>query len=200
MQLLITRFIVCIRINNSTFDKTAIHYIMKNKYLHQCIIVLILTFFSANSNAQNNSCDVTEQCIYTVYLKSLNNSGWNGNTMTFYQNDEAIKTIGENFTSGDFVSDIIFFCDSFPFQMVWNEGGNSPEQIKVTLLSSNNNVIFIKNYGEGEPNSALFNGVSNCSTDCCFFTPFDLAFVSSTETTAQLSWGTDYDPQQYDIF
>lgn len=173
---------------------------MKNKYLHQCIIVLIIAFFSANSNAQNNSCEVEEQCIYSVYLESLDNSGWNDNTMTFYQNGEAIKTIGENFTSGDFISDIIYFCDSLPFQMVWNEGGNSPENIKVILLSSNNNVIFIKNYGEGEPNSILFSGVSNCSTDCCFFAPFNLAFISSTETTAQLSWETDYNPQQYDIF
>ncbi|HBI01170.1 MAG TPA: T9SS type A sorting domain-containing protein [Flavobacterium sp.] len=173
---------------------------MKNKYLHQCIIVLLITLFIASSNAQNNSCEVEEQCIYTVYLESLDNSGWNGNTMTFYQNGEAIKIIGENFTSGDFVSDIIFFCDGVHFQMVWNEGGNSPEQIKVTLLSSNNNVIFIKNYGEGEPNSTLFSGISNCSTDCCFFAPFDLEFISSTETTAQLTWSTTYNPPQYDVF
>lgn len=172
---------------------------MINKYLYQYIIVFVI-LFSFKSNAQNNTCDVAEQCIYTVLLESLDNSGWNGNTMTFYQNGEAIKTIGENFTSGDFVSESIFFCDGASFQMVWNEGGNSPEQIKVTVLSSNNNVIYIKNYDEGNPNSTLFSGISNCSTDCCFFWPFDLEFISSTETTAQLSWSTDYNPIGYDIF
>lgn len=172
---------------------------MKSNYLNRFIIVFYL-LVCVKSNAQNNTCDVTEQCIFTVYLESSDNSGWNGNTMTFYQNGEAVKTIGENFTSGNFVSESIFFCDNTLFEMVWNEGGNSPEQIKVTVLSSNNNVIFIKNYGDGNPNSTLFSGISNCSTDCCFFWPFNLEFISSTETTAQLSWGTDYNPAGYDIF
>lgn len=163
-------------------------------------IYLILLLFSFNIKAQNNTCDVSEQCIYTVALESANGSGWNGNTMTFYQNNMVIKTIGQNFTTGSSTSDMVFFCNDTPFQMIWNEGGNDPENIKVSLISSFNQTIYQKNYGEGNPNSMLFSGISNCSTDCCFFWPTNLNFISSTETSAQISWVTTYNPPQYDIF
>jgi hypothetical protein len=120
--------------------------------------------------------------------------------MTFYQNGEAIKTIGLDFNDGSTFSDTVFLCDGSPFELVWNEGGNNPEQIKLSVISPFVQTIFTKNYGEGSIDSIIFSGISNCSTDCCFFWPFDLEFISGTETTAQLSWGTDYNPQQYDIF
>jgi hypothetical protein len=120
--------------------------------------------------------------------------------MTFYQNGEAIKTIGLNFVDGSTFSDTVFLCDGSPFELVWNESGNNSEQIKLSVISSFSQTIFTKNYGEGSIDSIIFSGISNCSTDCCFFWPFDLDFISSTETTAQLSWGTDYNPQQYDVF
>jgi len=163
-------------------------------------IYLILLLFPFNIKAQNNTCDVSEQCIYTVALESANGSGWNGNTMTFYQNNMIIKTIGQNFTTGSSASDMVFFCNDTPFQMIWNEGGNDPENIKVSLISSFNQTIYQKNYGEGNPNSMLFSGISNCSTDCCFFWPTNLNFISSTETSAQISWVTTYNPPQYDVF
>ncbi|RXR35375.1 T9SS type A sorting domain-containing protein [Flavobacterium piscinae] len=172
---------------------------MKSNHINRFIFSFLFSF-SLISNAQNNTCDVTEQCIYTVLLESLDNSGWNGNSMTFYQNGEAIKTIGLNFVDGSMFSDTVFLCDSSPFELVWNEGGNHPEQIKLRVISSFEQTIFTKNYGEGNPNSIIFSGISNCTTDCCFFWPFNLEFISSTETTALLSWGTDYNPQQYDIF
>jgi hypothetical protein len=172
---------------------------MKFKDINSFISTFVF-IFSFISNAQNNTCDVTEQCIYTVLLESLDNSGWHGNSMTFYQNGEAIKTIGLDFVDGSMFSDTVFLCDSSPFELVWNEGGNHPEQIKLRVISSFEQTIFTKSYGEGNPNSIIFSGISNCTTDCCFFWPFNLEFISSTETTAQLSWGTDYNPQQYDVF
>ena len=172
---------------------------MKSNYINRFILSSLL-IFSALSNAQNNTCDVTEQCIYTVLLESLDNSGWHGNSMTFYQNGEAIKTIGLDFIDGSTSSDNVFLCNGSPFELVWNEGGNNAEQIKLSVISSFDQTIFTKNYGEVNPNSIIFSGISNCTTDCCFFWPFNLEFISSTETTAQLSWGTDYNPEQYDIF
>lgn len=172
---------------------------MKSNYINRFILSSLL-IFSALSNAQNNTCDVTEQCIYTVLLESLDNSGWHGNSMTFYQNGEAIKTIGLDFIDGSTSSDNVFLCDGSPFELVWNEGGNNAEQIKLSVISSFDQTIFTKNYGGVNPNSIIFSGISNCTTDCCFFWPFNLEFISSTETTAQLSWGTDYNPEQYDIF
>lgn len=172
---------------------------MKSNYIN-CFIFSFLLSFSLISKAQNNTCDVAEQCIYSVLLESLDNSGWQGNSMTFYQNGEAIKTIGLDFIDGSTFSDSVFLCDGSPFELVWNEGGNNPEQIKLSIISSFEQTIFTKNYGEGSIDSIIFSGTSNCSTDCCFFRPFNLQFISSTETTAQLSWGTDYNPQQYDVF
>ncbi|MEZ4839562.1 T9SS type A sorting domain-containing protein [Flavobacterium sp.] len=172
---------------------------MKGNHI-TCLILIFLLTFSLQLNAQNNTCDVTDQCIYTVVLESLDNSGWHGNSMSFYQNGEAIKTIGLDFVDGSMFSDTVFLCDGSPFELVWNEGGNNPELIKLSVNSSFNLTIFTKNYGEGNPNSIIFSGISNCTTDCCFFWPFNLEFISSTETTAQLSWGTDYNPEQYDIF
>ncbi len=173
--------------------------LMKSNYINRFILSVLL-IFSLLSNAQNNTCDVTEQCIYSVLLESLDNSGWHGNSMTFYQNGEAIKTIGLDFIDGSTFSDTVFLCDGSPFELVWNEGGINPEQIKLSVISPFVQTIFTKNYDEVSIDSIIFSGISNCSTDCCFFWPFDLQFISSTESTAQLSWGTDYNPQQYDIF
>lgn len=172
---------------------------MKSNYINHFILSFLL-FFSILSNAQNNTCDVTEQCVYSVLLESLDNSGWHGNSMTFYQNGESIKTIGLDFIDGSTFSDTVFLCDGSPFELVWNEGGNNPEQIKLSVISPFVQTIFTKNYGEGSIDSIIFSGISNCSTDCCFFWPFDLQFISSTETTAQLSWSTTYNPPQYDVF
>lgn len=172
---------------------------MKSNYINRFIFSFLLSF-SLMLNAQNNTCDVTEQCIYSVLLESLDNSGWQSNSMTFYQNGEAIKTIGLDFIDGSTFSDTVFLCDGSPFELVWNEGGNNPEQIKLSVISPFVQTIFTKNYGEVSIDSIIFSGISNCSTDCCFFWPFGLEFISGTETTAQLSWGTDYNPQQYDIF
>lgn len=172
---------------------------MKSNYINHFILSFLLSF-SLMLNAQNNTCDVTEQCIYSVVLESLDNSGWHGNSMTFYQNGESIKTIGLDFIDGSTFSDTVFLCDGSPFELVWNEGGNNPEQIKLSVISPFVQTIFTKNYGEGSIDSIIFSGISNCSTDCCFFWPFDLQFISSTETTAQLSWSTTYNPPQYDVF
>ncbi|MBC8883837.1 hypothetical protein H9X57_12195 [Flavobacterium piscinae] len=117
---------------------------MKSNHINRFIFSFLFSF-SLISNAQNNTCDVTEQCIYTVLLESLDNSGWNGNSMTFYQNGEAIKTIGLNFVDGSMFSDTVFLCDSSPFELVWNEGGNHPEQIKLRVISSFEQTIFTKN-------------------------------------------------------
>lgn len=162
--------------------------------------VYILLFTVLSSTAQNSTCDVVEQCIYTLTLESANGSGWNGNTMTIFQNNEAIKTIGLNFTNGTSLTDNVFLCDATSFNLVWNEGGSQSENVKIKMISPFNQTIFIKNYGDGEQNSTLFSATANCTTDCCFFYPTNLNFISSTETTAQLSWATTYYPPQYDIF
>lgn len=164
------------------------------KFVHILLLVVL------SSTAQNSTCDVVEQCIYTLTLESANGSGWNGNSMTIFQNNVAVKTIGLNFTNGTSLTDNVFLCDATPFNLVWNEGGSQPENVKIKMISPFNQTIFIKNYDDGEQNSTLFSATANCTTDCCFFYPTNLNFISSTETTAQLSWATTYNPPQYDIF
>jgi len=163
------------------------------------IYLFFFFFFSSLSFGQNSTCEVTDQCIYTLRLLSVDGTGWNGNTMKITQNNQVILTVGENFTTGNIVDVNLFLCDDAPFELFWNEGGQFPEKVKVLVITSNANVVYIKEYDEGIPNTTLFSATAHCTTDCCFFYPFNLTVTEITETTALLSWQNEYNPVQWDI-
>jgi Secretion system C-terminal sorting domain len=166
---------------------------MKKKYFH------FLLFFSWITFSQNNTCEVSNQCIYTLRLNSLDGTGWNGNTMNIIQNNQIISTVGESFTSGNTLDVNIFLCDDSPFELFWNDGGEYPEKIKVTLISVNQNTLYVKEYGVESPNMSLLSAVAHCGSDCCFFYPFNLEVSSITETSALLTWQNEYNPSHWDI-
>ncbi len=163
------------------------------------IYLFIFLFFSCLSFSQNSTCEVIDQCVYTLRLQSIDGSGWNGNTMKVIQNNEVILTVGESFTTGNTMDVNLFLCDNAPFELFWNEGGQFPEKVKVLVLSAFATVIYTKEYDQGSPNSTLFSATAHCTTDCCFFYPFNLSVTEITETTALLSWQNEYNPSQWDV-
>lgn len=165
------------------------------KKIHQFLFL----FFSFLSFSQNSTCEVTDQCVYTLRLLSIDGSGWNGNTMKVTQNNEVILTVGESFTSGNAMDVNLFLCDNAPFELFWNEGGQFPEKVKVLILSAFATVIYTKDYDNGSPNSTLFSATAHCTTDCCFFYPFNLSVTEITDTTVLLTWQNDYNPTKWDI-
>ena len=163
------------------------------------IYFFIFLFFSSFAFSQNSTCEVIDQCIYTLRLLSIDGSGWNGNTMKVIQNNEVILTVGESFTTGNVMDVNLFLCDNAPFELFWNEGGQFSEKVKVLVISANANVVFIKEFGVGVSNSTLFSATAHCNSDCCFFYPFNLEVSSITETSALLTWQNEYNPSQWDI-
>ena len=163
------------------------------------IYLSIFLFFSCLSFSQNATCEVIDQCVYTLRLLSIDGSGWNGNTMKVTQNNEIILTVGESFTSGNAMDVNLFLCDDAPFELFWNEGGQFPEKVKVLVISANANLVYSKEFGEGVSNSTLFSATAHCTTDCCFFSPFNLSVSSISETSALLTWQNEYNPSQWDI-
>lgn len=162
-----------------------------------CLFLILIISFT--TFAQNTTCEVINQCIYRLQLFSIDSSGWNGNTMSIIQNNQIITTVGENFTFGNTISVNFALCDDTPFELVWNEGGQFPEKVKVVLATSNLLNIFIKEFGFGVPNSSLFSAVSHCSTDCCFFYPDNLIVTSVTENSAVLAWSSYFGATQWDV-
>src|SRR5690554_2598380 len=120
-------------------------------------------FISATNDAVD--CDVANQCTYTFEMTDQYGDGWNGGTMTVFQNGEEVETFG--LTGGATGSIEIALCDGEPFSLYWNAGGSFSNEVGITILDAFGEEVYTKPPNTGSPDSELYTGVVDCTAPSC---------------------------------
>ena len=150
-------------------------------------------FISATNDAVD--CDVANQCTYTFEMTDQYGDGWNGGTMTVFQNGEEVETFG--LTGGATGSIEIALCDGEPFSLYWNAGGSFSNEVGITILDAFGEEVYTKPPNTGSPDSELYDGIVDCTAPSC---PKPInAEVEVTETTATVSWTEQGDATEWEI-
>ncbi|MGH2667211.1 DUF7619 domain-containing protein [Flavobacterium sp.] len=143
-----------------------------------------VTFQTLSCNPQPGSV-----CNYSFLMKDSAGDGWNGNTMSIKQNGIIVATIGSAFTSGTEATVQVPLQNNVAFQLFWNLGGSSPNQVGVSVINPFNQTLYTKAFGSGTPNAntALFSGMTNCLFPACQV-PTTLGVSSVAGTSANITW------------
>lgn len=150
-------------------------------------------FISATNDAVD--CDVANQCTYTFEMTDQFGDGWNGGTMTVFQNGEEVETFG--LTGGATGSIEIALCDGEPFSLYWNAGGSFSYEVGITILDAFGEEVYTKPPNTGSPDSELYDGIVDCTAPSC---PKPInAEVEVTESTATVSWTEQGDATEWEV-
>jgi gliding motility-associated-like protein len=146
------------------------------------------------------TCDATEKCTYKFLLTNTSNNNWNFGRMEVRQNGIVVATLGTggvNNPSGISVS----ICNNVPFDLFWSVAGNLPQEIGVTIIDANNDIVFTKLPGVGTPLTVLYNDIilGNCAPPSCP-KPSNLLVDSVSQTTANLSWTVGGTEAQWEVY
>ena len=147
-----------------------------------------------------DTCDPADKCTYKFVLTNVSNNNWNSGRMQVRQNGIVIATLGTggvNNANGISVS----ICNNQPFDLFWSVAGNLPQEIGLTIIDSNNDIVFTKLPGQGTPLTVLYSDtvLGNCALPSCP-KPTNLQVVSTSQTTADLSWTIGASETQWEVY
>lgn len=133
-------------------------------------------------------CDTLFQCAFTFTMWDMWDT-WNGHTMSVKQNGLTIATLTGPGGDGEPVEVTVPVCNNLPVQLFWNAGGTSwaASEIGVSIKNSFGQTIYLKNPGQGLPNTQLYDAVVDCIKPLCL-APEDLTATNATQTTVDLGW------------
>ncbi|MBC7606761.1 MAG: fibronectin type III domain-containing protein [Burkholderiales bacterium] len=134
-------------------------------------------------------CSPTQQCNYTFNMVDSFGDGWNGNTMSIFQNGIVVATLtGPTQADGQNpLAQTVPLCNGVSFSLVWNTGGAFANEVGVSITSFLDEIIYTKDPGVGTQGATLYTGTGECTPPTCL-KPTNLAVSTITENTAQLSW------------
>jgi len=130
-------------------------------------------------------CEPEFQCLYTFNMTDDFNDGWTGNTISVIQSGVTIATI--TLEDGEEGSITVPFCNGIPFELYWNEGGQFPTDIGLTVKNNYGQTFYTLESGQDLRGLTLYEGDVDCSTPLCL-PPEDLTATNITQTTADLGW------------
>jgi uncharacterized repeat protein (TIGR01451 family) len=131
-----------------------------------------------------SSCPVTAQCTYSFNATDTFGDGWNGNTMTVFQNGVSVGNIS---LSGSSSIINMPLCNDAPFELVWNAGGQFASEVGISIRNPFGQVIYTKPAGTGTQNSSLYTGTVNCITAMCM-PPSSLSLGTLSGNSLTFTW------------
>ncbi len=134
------------------------------------------------------TCEATDTCAYTFELIDSFGDGWNGNTMTVFQNGVEVAVLGESFTSGNNFTETVNLCNNVNVELFWNTGGNFASEVGVTVFNPFDEEVYQNNPGEGSQGNTLTTFTSDCDAPDGCFPPLNFEVVEVTSGTVELSW------------
>jgi len=140
-------------------------------------------------------CDEANQCTYTFVMTDVYGDGWNGGTMTVFQNEEEVETFG--LTSGETGTIEIALCDGEPFSLYWNAGGSFSYEVGITILDAFGEEVYSKPPDTGSPDSELYTGVVDCTAPSCP-KPINVE-AEVTVDSATISWTEQGDATEWEV-
>lgn len=156
--------------------------------------------WSAPIYCNTTTCAALDKCNYKFLLTNANTNSWNGGRIQVLQNGILALTLGVvsiNNTNGVTVP----LCPNEPIQLFWSVAGTTPEDIGITIISPQNDIIYTKPAGVGTPLTMLYNQLGNCTPPTCP-KPIPLAVNAVTigTTSAQLTWTEQGTATQWEVF
>jgi hypothetical protein len=152
------------------------------------------TNIGAWSNVKNfntSVCALANQCNYTFTMTDSFGDGWNGGTMQVRQNGVVIATLtGPTAAQGITpVSLLVPLCHGIPFELFWNNGGQFPGEMGISIIESlaPQSTVYTKPPGTGTANTLLFSGIVECFPASCP-KPNTITTTSITQTSASIGW------------
>lgn len=150
-------------------------------------------------------CEAEDQCLFTFVLTDTFGDGWNGNTMTLFQDGNEIETFGADFTTGTGPIEIqIPLCDGLPYELFWNPDGGFANEVGVTIIDPFNEELFNMPGGSGAlQGTSLYTSVANCIPPTCP-KPTDITIGTINMNDVEISWtdntaGSDNPATQWQV-
>lgn len=148
-------------------------------------------------------CLPTEQCNYVFELWDSFGNGWQGNSMNVSQNGTVVAVLtGPTASDGtNHIQVSVPLCNNQPFVLYWNQSNTStnPEQVGVSIIEPTaNNVIFLKQPGDGSVNSQLYNGVAQCTPPTCP-QPNNIVVSGVNSNSASVNWSDNAGATQWEV-
>lgn len=140
-------------------------------------------------------CDEADQCTYTFIMLDDYGDGWNGGSMTIFQDGVEVETI--ELMDGEEGTVEVALCHDEPFTLFWNTGGAYTYEVGVSIEDPFGEIIFNKPFDTGSPGTELHAGVVNCTAPSCPM-PVDIE-VDFTQTTAEVSWTEQGDATEWEV-
>ncbi len=131
------------------------------------------------------ACAASEQCVYLVDMYDTFGDGWNGATVTFWQNGAAVGTLGANFANGSSFNDSIVLCDNLNTIVTLSAAGGFPGEVELVVIQPNGDTAGTHLATTGlVSGDTLFNFTSNCSNCGTFAAPFFESFELNSPSVA----------------
>jgi gliding motility-associated-like protein len=147
--------------------------------------------WSIVKNFNTSVCSLANQCNYTFTMTDSFGDGWNGGTMQVRQNGVVIATLtGPTAAQGiTAVSVLVPLCHGIPFELFWNNGGQFPGEMGISIIEAlaPQSTIYTKPPGTGTANTLLFSGIVECFPASCP-KPNTITTTSITQTSASIGW------------
>ncbi|WP_432672705.1 DUF7619 domain-containing protein [Flavobacterium sp. SM2513] len=145
------------------------------------------------------TCNASEKCTYRFILTNTTNNSWNSGRMQVRQNGIVVATLGTggiNNPNGIEVS----ICNDVPFDLYWSEAGTLPQDIGVSLIDVNNDIVFTKLAGQGTALTVLYSDtiLENCAPPSCP-KPINL-LANASQVSVQLSWEEVGSATQWEVY
>jgi len=146
--------------------------------------------FTANTTV----CAASEQCLYTFTMTDSFGDGWNGNIFSILQNGVVVATIGQTFEDGEGPIEVqVPLCHGVAFEIFWNEEGNFPGEVGLSVTSFLGQNIFTHVPGNNLQGQTLYAGTGECVAPTCL-APTGVTVTSTSLTTATVSWTENNTP------
>lgn len=133
-------------------------------------------------------CEVEDTCDYTFTLTDSFGDGWNGNTMSVFQNGELVQVLGQNFNSGSQDVEVLALCSDASIELFWNAGGSFASEVGVIITNPFDEEIYENLPGQGSQNTSLVTFTSDCDSPEACIPPINFEVVEVLEDSVELTW------------
>ncbi|WP_127844918.1 fibronectin type III domain-containing protein, partial [Psychroflexus aestuariivivens] len=133
-------------------------------------------------------CSLSSTCDYTFLLTDTFGDGWNGNTMSVFQDGQLLQILGPSFTNGNEESIVLSLCDGADVELFWNNGGQFTNEVGIEILNNFDEEIFEKDPGEGSQDTTLTNFLVACEAPEGCFPPSNFAISNVESDSVELTW------------
>ncbi|SCY86538.1 choice-of-anchor L domain-containing protein, partial [Flavobacterium caeni] len=157
------------------------------------------SFWSAGFDFSTQICAPADVCDYTFTMTDSFGDGWNGNTMTIFQNGIPVATIGADFTDGEGpIQQVITLCNNIGFELFWNNGGAFAGEVGIQIHNQSGEQVFTYGPNGFDQGTTLFSGTVQCVPATCP-KPTQLYVDDVTTTSALLGWTESGTATQWEV-